>query len=1076
MLTVAAATACVLAAGWGFAGVAGQEAEPVPPPRRPVAGITQPMDLSERRTLVVEGPAPTLATEEPPLLAPLVADGTLPPLAERVPREPLVLRGVEGPDAGRHGGTWLRLATSVVDVAVVIHSRMSAATPVRWSPLGEPVVPHVARSVTTDDGGRSWTFRLRESHRWSDGAPLTSADVAYWWEEEVLGEELGGEAPWWMLNWAEVPALEVLSPASFRFSWSEPNPLFREVLASYGHEMFEAPRHYLRRYHPRMADPAFLEAERRALGMPSNQALYTQLRYWDNPEHPRLWPWIPTAHRSAPPYVFTRNPFYFAVDPRGRQLPYLDRVQFDVRRVDLLPLDAAAGRVSMQQRHLRFADFTEYATRAHTAGFDVLGWSPAARADYLVFPNLNRTPGKAGDAVAGWKSRLLNEADFRRALSLAIDREEIIRAEHKGLTEPSQVAPGPGSRFHDDALAKRFTQFDPARAEALLDGLGLERTAPGRMRTFPDGRPMTWFLDYTAYTGRGPADFLVDHWARVGLAVIARERARSLFNLGLSGRTADLVVWEGGNDVTPLVVPRNFVPHTNQSFFAPGWGVWYAEGGFHGRELPSRALAPPPGSPARRAMALHDAARRSGDPAERVRLFRELWEIASGEVWSIGIGEPPPLPVVVDRDLGNVPEVAVAGFAFRTPANAGMETFYFRTRSDSAGAMEQARAQLAQPGRLPRNQVDGGAASGEGSSGGRWIRDLLILAAALALLLLGLRHPFIGRRLLVMVPTLLVLSVLVFAVIQAPPGDYLTARIAELQEAGDPSAERQIEDLRTQFHFEDPAWQRYLRWAGFRWFVTLDPADTGLLQGDLGRTMQSGQPVSRVVGDRLLLTVLISAGTILFTWAVALPIGIWSAVRQHSVGDTIATVVGFVGMAVPNFLLALVLMALAGVSGLFSAEYAARPEWSWGKVLDLFAHVWIPVVVLGTGGTAAMIRVMRANLLDELNQPYVTTARAKGVRPLQLLLKYPVRLALNPFVSGIGGLLPELVSGGAIVAIVLSLPTVGPLLLEALFLEDMYLAGSLLMLLSLLGIVGTLLSDLLLLALDPRIRMEGGTR
>ena len=240
--------------------------------------------------------------------------------------------------------------------------------------------------------------------------------------------------------------------------------------------------------------------------------------------------------------------------------------------------------------------------------------------------------------------------------------------------------------------------------------------------------------------------------------------------------------------------------------------------------------------------------------------------------------------------------------------------------------------------------------------------------------------------------------------------------------------------------------------------------------------MQTGQDVNLLVGDRLLLTVLIAAGTILFTWIVALPIGVYSAVRQCGLGDSIVSVIGFVGMAVPNFLLALVLMALVGVSGLFSAEYAAQPEWTWGKVVDLLGHVWIPIVVLGTGGTAAMIRVMRANLLEELSKPYVTVARAKGVRPLKLLVKDPVRLAINPFVSGIGGLLPQLVSGGAIVAIVLSLPTVGPLLLEALFLEDMDLAGSMLMVLSVLGIVGTLLSDLLLMAVDPRIRMGGSQR
>jgi ABC-type dipeptide/oligopeptide/nickel transport system permease component len=236
--------------------------------------------------------------------------------------------------------------------------------------------------------------------------------------------------------------------------------------------------------------------------------------------------------------------------------------------------------------------------------------------------------------------------------------------------------------------------------------------------------------------------------------------------------------------------------------------------------------------------------------------------------------------------------------------------------------------------------------------------------------------------------------------------------------------------------------------------------------------------VNAIVGDRILLTVLISLGTILLTWALAIPIGIYSAVRQYSIGDYVLTFLGFIGMCVPGFLLALLLMYASAeflgipVSGLFSSQYGAQPEWDWPKILDLLKHIWVPVVVLGIGGTAGMIRVMRANLLDELKKPYVVTARAKGVRPLKLLLKYPVRMALNPFISGIGGIFPQLVSGGAIVAMVLSLPTVGPLLLAALMSEDMYLAGSMLMVLSLLGVVGTLVSDLLLLWLDPRIRMQ----
>jgi ABC-type dipeptide/oligopeptide/nickel transport system permease component len=333
-----------------------------------------------------------------------------------------------------------------------------------------------------------------------------------------------------------------------------------------------------------------------------------------------------------------------------------------------------------------------------------------------------------------------------------------------------------------------------------------------------------------------------------------------------------------------------------------------------------------------------------------------------------------------------------------------------------------------------------------------------------------------------MVPTLLLISVIAFVIIQLPPGDFLSTRIMELTMSGDEADMQQIEELREMFHLSQPKVLQYARWLGLRWFGTFDEMDKGLLQGHLGRSMDTLQLVNNVVGDRILLTILISIGTILLTWAMAIPIGIYSAVRQYSIGDYLFTFLGFIGMCVPSFLLALLLMFFSAevlgvpISGLFSSQYGAQLEWDWPKVVDLSRHIWVPIVVLGVGGTAAMIRVMRANLLDELKKPYVTTARAKGVRPMKLLLKYPVRIAINPFISGIGGLFPQLVSGGAIVAMVLSLPTVAPLMLDALMAEDMYLAGSMLMVLSLLGVLGTLVSDLLLLWLDPRIRMQGGSR
>jgi ABC-type dipeptide/oligopeptide/nickel transport system permease component len=322
------------------------------------------------------------------------------------------------------------------------------------------------------------------------------------------------------------------------------------------------------------------------------------------------------------------------------------------------------------------------------------------------------------------------------------------------------------------------------------------------------------------------------------------------------------------------------------------------------------------------------------------------------------------------------------------------------------------------------------------------------------------------------VPTLAVISVIVFTIIQLPPGDFLTSRLTALQETGEASQQKVAEDLKQTFHMDDPLWKQYARWTGLLWFTSFDTQDRGLLQGQMGLSMETARPVNEMVGDRILLTFLISLGTIVLTWVIAIPIGVYSAVRQYSAGDYVATFVGFVGMSVPPFLLALVIMVLAGVSGLFSPQYAAQPYWDWAKLEDLLRHIWVPIVVSAVSGTAGLIRVMRANLLDELKKPYVTTARAKGVRPLKLLFKYPVRIALNPFVSGIGHIFPQLVSGGAIVSIVLSLPTVGPLMISALFNEDMYLAGSMLMALSLLAVLGTLVADLLLLWLDPRIRYE----
>ena len=321
------------------------------------------------------------------------------------------------------------------------------------------------------------------------------------------------------------------------------------------------------------------------------------------------------------------------------------------------------------------------------------------------------------------------------------------------------------------------------------------------------------------------------------------------------------------------------------------------------------------------------------------------------------------------------------------------------------------------------------------------------------------------RRLFWMIPTLVIISIISFAIIQLPPGDYLTSYIAALAESGETVDEEQIEALRMRYALDQPVYVQYFRWIA------------GMLQGDMGMSFEWNRPVTDLIGERILLTTIISIVTLLVTWAIAVPIGIYSAVKQYSIGDYAVTFIGFIGLATPNFLLALVCMYIGyavfdvSAGGLFSAAYQNAP-WSLAKLWDLFSHIWIPVLVIGTSGTAGMIRVMRGNLLDELRKQYVLTARAKGVHRVKLILKYPVLIALNPMISTIGWVLPSIVSGATITAVVLGLPTTGPLLLRALMNQDMYLAGSMVMMLSLLTVIGTLISDLLLLWLDPRIRYE----
>ncbi|MBT5243938.1 MAG: ABC transporter permease [Rhodospirillaceae bacterium] len=325
---------------------------------------------------------------------------------------------------------------------------------------------------------------------------------------------------------------------------------------------------------------------------------------------------------------------------------------------------------------------------------------------------------------------------------------------------------------------------------------------------------------------------------------------------------------------------------------------------------------------------------------------------------------------------------------------------------------------------------------------------------------------YLTHRLGTMAGTLLAVSMLVFFIIQLPPGDYLTTYIAELESQGESVAQEKIDFLRTQYGLDRPMVEQYYIWV------------TGLLQGDLGFSFEHNLPVKDVIGDRLLLSVVLNIATIAFIYLVSFPIGIYSATHQYSWGDHGLSFLGFLGLATPNFLLALILLYFANITfgtsigGLMAPHFIGQP-WSLAKFSSVLEHLWIPVIVIGTSGTAGMIRRLRANLLDELHKQYVITGRAKGLSEGKLLRKYPLRMALNPFIADIGNLIPQVVSGSVIVSVVMSLPTTGPMLLSSLRSQDMYLAGSFLMFLATLTVIGMFISDVLLGVLDPRIRHGG---
>ncbi|MDQ3813611.1 MAG: ABC transporter substrate-binding protein, partial [Armatimonadota bacterium] len=714
--------------------------------------------------------APWYPKGESPILADLVKAKKLPPVAERVGPEPLVLEGPDG--IGQYGGTWIRVANAAGDVSV-ISWRLSGATIVRWSPLGYPIRPHIAKSWTVSPDRREWTFHLRKGLKWSDGHPLTADDALYWWEAEQL--KFASNPPAYMSAGGQRGNLVKVDDYTIKFVFPKPNGVLLESLTRVSPF---SPRHYLQKYHPDLGDEKVREAAMKARGLTSARALYTALQDFRNPEYPRLWPWIYRTYKASPPESFVRNPYFFAVDPQGNQLPYVDRILFEVKSPKLIPLSAASGDITMQARHITYDNYTLLMENRGRNGYEVYHWFPASRSAFTLWPNNNRRV-KPGDPVSEQKAALLSNKTFRQALSLSINRWQIIKAIYAGYGEPAQIDPGRESEFHNEKLMKSFTEYDPDRANQMFDSLGLDKRDLEGMRTFPDGTRMTWYIDFTDFTGEGPAQFVVDDWAKVGIRAIHRERSRPLWSTEKAALLHDFSVWSGESEFNPLVEPRSFVATYGESHFAPATGIWYQKGGFYDNPKALQGgIAPPRASDLRRAHELLEQAYQSTTRAQQIKIFKQITDIAAQNVWSISIATPPPQLCVVKKGFRNVPRNVIYGASYNTPANAGIETFFFEKPKESPGALAQIKREMTTitpaPDAGPATQTAKGAAEeggGDGGGGlGGLIKFLVYGILGLGIVLAAVRHPYIGRRILITIPTLLIISVVTFVIIQLPPG------------------------------------------------------------------------------------------------------------------------------------------------------------------------------------------------------------------------------------------------------------------------------------------------------------------
>ena len=839
--------------------------------------------------------------------------GSLPPVDQRVPAEPLVVDlEAKGRVTGKQGGTLNTMVTRTKDVRQMVvygYARLVGYD------AQYDLQPDILKAIDNEDN-RKFTLHLRPGHKWSDGAPFTSEDFRYWWENVANHPELSPSGPPGFLRVQDqLPTVTFPDEHTIVYEWETQNLQFMQELAEARPPFIYRPAHYLKPFHADFTDPEELRARTRAQRLRSWAALHNKLDNMyksDNADLPTLQPWMLATKEGKSRFLFVRNPYYHRVDTNGTQLPYVDVIEMDVVSSGLVAAKANAGEADLQARGLDFKDAAILRKGEQGGNYRTHLWGNGVASQIAIYLNLNYNDD-------GWRE-IMRDVRFRRALSMGIDRTTINKALYFGLAKEGAMTVLPLSPFFKEKNRAAWAAFDKVAANALLDELGLDKRDKDGTRILPDGRP-AWVVIETAGERQeveNALQIISDNWADIGIKLVMRPLERDILRNRVYAGEAMAATWFGWDNglAQPYTPPVFAVPMQQEFFSWPKWGQHYQTNGTAGE--------PPDMPTAIRLMELGEAWNLAESSTERSQIWQEIVDIHADQVFAIGILAEAPQPVVVAHNLKNVPEKSnlgmVAGGAFRRP-------------SDGRVLFRRLGARL-----------------------------MAILRYA-------------AFRTLTMLATLLVVSALIFVIINLPPGDYLSNQINELRATGQQAGVAKAEFLRKEYALDRPIWEQYLIWMGF---APGPHGFAGMLQGEFGWSFEFDRPVADIVGEAMWLTILVNVAAILFVYMIALPLGVLAAAKSKTWIDYTSAFVGYLGLATPNFLLALILFYYGHkylnlpIGGLMAPEFEGQPM-SFEKVKSILIHLIIPTFVIGTSGAAGMMQRLRANMLDELAKPYVET-------------------------------------------------------------------------------------------------------